>query len=127
MRRLWARRIDQIHAETTSILSYNNENSLSCVISIAYYSAKKDYTLIREFPSGKGFADMVFLPKKTSEKPAFVVELKWDLSADGAIMQIKQKQYGEILKEYSGSILLVGINYNRKTKLHECSIEKYEK
>lgn len=122
-----ARRIDQIHAETTSILSYNDENSLSCVISIAYYSAKKDYTLIREFPSGKGFADMVFLPRKASEKPAVVVEWKWDLSTDGAIRQIKQKQYGEILKEYFGSILLVGINYNRKTKYHECSIEKYEK
>lgn len=97
------------------------------MISIAYYSAKKDYMLIREFPSGKGFADVVFLPRKISEKPAFVVELKWDSSADGAIRQIKQKQYGETLKAYSGNILLVGINYNRKTKLHECSIEKYEK
>lgn len=119
-----ARSIDLIHADTTSILSYNDENSLSCVISIAYYSAKKDYVLIRELPSGKGFADIVFLPKKASEKPALVVELKWDSSADGAI---RQKKYGETLKKYSGNILLVGINYNRKTKLHECRIEKCEK
>lgn len=122
-----AQRIDQVHAETTSILSYNDENSLSCVISIAYYSAKKDYMLIREFPSGKGFADIVFLPKKHSEKPALVVELKWDLSAEGAIEQIRQKRYGEILKEYSGNILLAGISYSRKTKHHECRIEKAEK
>jgi len=118
-----AHKIDVMHDETTSILSYNDENSLSCVITIAYYSAKKDYILIRELPTGKGFADIVFLPKRSSGKNAFVVELKWDSSAEGAIEQIKKRRYGEALREYSGEVLLVGINYNKKTKLHECRIE----
>lgn len=122
-----ARGIDAVHAENTSILSYNNENSLSCVITLAYYSAKKDYILIRELPSGNGFADMVFLPRKFSDKPAFIIELKWDYSAKGAISQIKDKQYVKSLEQYSGKLLLVGINYDKKTKKHECVIEPFLK
>ena len=55
-----------------------------------------------------------------------VVELKWDKSAEGAISQIKDKKYVTALEEYKGNILLVGINYDRKTKEHQCKIEKYE-
>ena len=88
-----AKGIDLVHAETTSILSYHNENSLGCVISLAYYSARSEYTMIRELPTGKGFADIVFLPHKYSDKPAMVVELKWDQSAETAIKQIKDKNY----------------------------------
>lgn len=119
--------LDTVHMENTSILSYNNENSLSCVITIAYYSARKDYTLIRELPSGKGFADMVFIPRKSCGKPALLVELKWDRSSKGAIEQIKEKRYGDALEKYSGDILLVGINYDSKTKKHSCVIEKTAK
>ena len=119
--------LDAAHMENTSILTYNDENSLSCVISIAYYSAMKDYTKIRELPSGKGFADIVFLPKRFSDKPAMVVELKCDASADGALAQIREKHYADSLKEYKGNLLLVGINYNKKTKKHDCMIEKIEK
>lgn len=98
--------------------------SLSCVITIAYYVARKDYTLIRELPSGKGFADIVFVPRKHSDKPALVVELKWDKAVRGAIAQIREKQYAGILSEYAGNILLVGINYDKKSKVHECVIER---
>ena len=119
-----ARGIDAIHSANVSILEYNNENSLSCVITIAYYAAQKDYTLIREFPTGKGFADIVFLPRKHTDKPALLVELKWDKSAEGAISQIKEKKYAGMLDEYAGNLLLVGINYNRKNKMHECVIER---
>ncbi len=122
-----ARGIDNVHMENTSILSYNNENSLSCVITLAYFSARRDYQLIREFPSGKGFADVVFLPRKKVDKPALVVELKWDQSAQGAVRQIRQNRYVEALKDYQGKILLVGINYNKKTKKHQCIIEDYLK
>lgn len=117
-----AQYIDKIHSENTSIISYNNENALSCVISIAYFFARKDYTLIRELPSGKGFADIVFLPRRNTDKPAMVIELKWDQSSQGAIRQILDKQYPESLHDYVGSILLVGINYNKKSKEHECTI-----
>lgn len=117
--------IDAIHSANVSILAYNNENALSCVITLAYYSAQKYYTLIRELPTGKGFADIVFLPGKYTDKPAMIVELKWDQSAQGAIKQIKEKNYSGILNEYAGNLLLVGINYNKKDKKHECVIEKY--
>lgn len=119
-----ARGIDLVHMEHTSILSYHNENSLSCVITLAYYSARKDYRLIREFPTGKGFADIVFLPHRNSEKPALIVELKWNRSAKGAIEQIKKQQYVQALKEYRGRLLLVAVNYDKKTKQHECVIEE---
>lgn len=119
--------IEQVHRENTSILQYNNENSLSCVLSLAYYSAKKDYTMYRELPSGDGFADLVFVPRCNCRASTFIVELKWDKSAETAIDQIKQKKYAECLKDYSGEILLVGINYNKNDKRHTCKIEKITK
>lgn len=117
--------LDEVHSENTSILTYNDENSLSCVISLAYYNAMKDYTKVREFPTGKGFADIVYLPKKNSDKPAMIIELKYDKTAQGAIAQIKERCYPESLKEYHGNLLLVGINYDKKTKKHCCVIEKF--
>ena len=120
-----SRILDEVHTDNTSILEYNDENALSCVISIAYYSAREYYTIIRELPSGKGFADLVFIPNKEIDKPALVVELKWDKSARGAISQIKEKDYAGKLVHYAGEILLVGINYDKKQKKHECVIEQY--
>ena len=77
---------------------------------------------------GKGFADLVFIPKKQfAEKPALVVELKWDKSAESAIKQMKEKKYFESLEEYQNNMLLVGINYDKKTKEHVCKIEEYLK
>ena len=122
-----AKLIEQCHQDNTSILSYNDENSLSCVISLAYYAARKDYFMIRELPTGKGYADIVFLPRKNRNVPALVIELKWNQTADTAIQQIKQKQYTESLKNYSGNILLVGINYDKKEKQHTCLIEEVQK
>lgn len=116
--------LDVVHSENTSILTYNDENALSCVISLAYYNAMKEYTKIREFPSGKGYADIVYLPKKKSDKPALVVELKYDQSAEGAIAQIHEKKYVEGLGEYHGNLLLVGINYDKVSKKHTCVIEQ---
>ena len=122
-----ARAIDIVHMNTTSILTYNSENSLSCCLTIAYYSARKDYTIIRELPRGKGYADLIFLPRKGSEKPALVIELKWDKKAETAIHQIKNKRYTEHIKDFTGKILLVGINYDKDSKEHRCSIEEVEK
>ena len=117
--------LDAVHSENTSILTYNDENSLSCVISLAYYNAMKEYTKIRELPTGKGYADIVYIPKKHSDKSAMVVELKYDKSAEGAITQMKEKKYVESLKEYHGNLLLVGINYDKESKKHTCVIEKW--
>lgn len=121
-----AKRIGKVHMANTSILEYNDENALSCVISLAYYNAVNEYTLIRELPSGKGYADIVFLPRRRSGKPAMVVELKYNKSAEGAIEQIKAKGYAQALEEYKGNLLLVGINYDKETKEHSCVIEEWE-
>ena len=118
--------IDRAHREI-SILQYNDENSLSCTINLAFYFAREYYTIIRELPTGKGFEDIWFVPRKLhADKPAAVIELKWDKDAEGAIAQIKEKRYAEALKEYHGNLLLAGINYDRKTKKYSGVIEKYE-
>ena len=78
---------------------------------------EKYYTVIRELPTGKGFADICFIPRKLyADKPAAVIELKWDKDAHGAISQIKEKQYVDALKDYHGNLLLAGINYDKKIK-----------
>jgi len=119
-----ARAIEAVHDENTSILSYNNENSLACVISLAYYYAKNDYIIHRELPTGKGFADIVLIPRKNVDSPAIVVELKFNQDADAAINQIKRKQYPAKVAQRADRLLLVGINYNRETKTHTCQIEQ---
>ena len=123
-----AQAFDLAHQDHTSILKYNDENSLSCVISLALYLGTVDtYTVHREFPAGKGFADMVYLPKQGTDKPALLVELKYDQNAETAIDQIKKKNYGRIFRDYTGDVLLVGINYDKDTKEHQCNIEKMKK
>lgn len=83
--------------------------------------------MIRELPAGRGFADVVFLPLPHTDRPALVVELKYDKNAKSAIQQIKDRQYTQALDGYSGKILLVGINYDKEKKAHECAIERVEK
>ena len=122
-----ARGIDVVHDEETSILSYNNENSMACVLSIAYYYARNDYVIHRELASGKGFADLVLLPRKNVSSPAIVLELKYDKDADTAISQIKRKKYPAKVAQYTDNLLLVGINYDKETKTHSCVIERWEK
>ena len=118
--------MEKAHSENASILKYNDENALACVISIAYYSARKKYIMHRELATGKGFADIVFIPRRNVDSPAIVVELKHAQSADSAIAQIKAKQYTEKIAEYTGEIVLVGINYD-DVKGHSCLIEHITK
>ncbi len=122
-----AQGVDAMHDEETSILSYNNENSMACVLSIAYYYARNNYIFHRELASGKGFADLVLLPRKNVSSPALVLELKYDKNADTAIEQIKRKKYPAKVAQHTGELLLVGINYDKKTKTHSCLIERWEK
>ncbi len=120
-----AEMIAKVHADNTSVLKYNDENSLSCVISLAYYSARKDYIVHRELATGNGFADLVFIPRKERNLPAMIVELKKGHSAEEAIQQIKDNDYLHKVSEYTGEILLVGINYDEQ-KGHTCKIEKIQ-
>lgn len=118
--------VAQVHMDNTSILEYNNEHSLSCVIALAYYHAVNEYTLVREFPAGKGYADIVFLPRRYSDKPAMIVELKYGHSAQEAIRQIRERNYSEALQEYHGNLLLAGINYDKESREHSCVIKEWE-
>lgn len=125
-----AAQIEKIHEEYVSAIQYNNENSLSSVLALAYLSAMQYYFKpVREFPTGRGFADFVFIPKTEyrNDYPALVVELKWNKSAVSALQQIKDKKYPDSIQKYAGNILLVGINYSKKEKKHECMIEEYLK
>lgn len=125
-----AAEIDKIHSEYTSAIRYNDENSLSSTITIAYLGAMQYYFKpVRELPTGRGFADFVFIPKPEykSTYPALVVELKWNQDTTTALQQIKDKKYPESILDYTGEILLVGINYDKTSKEHQCRIEKYEK
>ena len=122
--------IELAHDTYTSVLKYNDENSLSCVLTMAYFTAPAYYNIIREMPAGKGFADFVFIPRSNAgSRPAMIVELKYNKSADTAIKQIKEKRYQGALAGYQDKILLVGINYDAEgeaKKHHTCIIEEWE-
>ena len=120
-----AKIFDEAHQDHTSILTYNNENSLANVIAISLFlSTTNTYNVVRELPTGKGYADLVYLPKSGVNKPALLIELKFDKSALTAITQIKEKNYLQFFKDYKGEVLLVGINYSKGTKTHQCIIER---
>ena len=121
-----AQYIEQAHQKIAAIIKYNNEETLRSVVSIAYYTAINYYQFKREYPSGKGYADLVFIPYKNVNKPLIVIELKKNDTAESAIAQIKEKKYSESLEKYSGDILLVGITYD-DSKKHYCRIERMKK
>lgn len=116
--------LHNIHNSEIPVLKYNDENSLSCVVTLAYLSARNKYKVEREEKSGKGFADFLFYPRRKN-LPGIVIELKADSTPEAAINQIKEKEYCEKLKkEHVENILMVGISYNMDTKEHQCRIEE---
>ncbi|MCI8577302.1 MAG: AAA family ATPase [Lachnospiraceae bacterium] len=117
--------IEEAHRVGTSPLFYNNEQALRSVIRFAYISCVDEFIRIEELASGKGYADVVFFPKRASSMPVLLIELKWDKTEDGAISQIRRNHYPEVLADYGGDILLVGINYHVKSQRHCCKIERY--
>ena len=125
-----AAQIEKIHSESCSMLQYNDENSLSSVLAIAYLNSMQYYFKpVRELPTGRGFADFIYIPKPEyrDNYPALVVELKWNKNAETALEQIKAKKYPESVLNYTGNILLVGINYDKGNEEHRCLIEQYVK
>ena len=121
-----AAQIEKIHAEETSPLHYNREDSLRSVIKLAYYTYRDHYLQWEELPAGEGFADIVYLPRKDSYWPALVIELKWNQTAEGAISQILSRRYPDALKAYGSDLLLVGIAYDKNAtpgaRRHSCKI-----
>ena len=123
-----AAQIERIHEEE-SPLHYHGEQALRSVVKRAYFSYGDEYLLFEEFPSGVGYADILYLPRKYSPLPALLIELKWNQSAEGAIAQIKDRNYPQAIKDFGGELLLVGISYDKDApagqRKHTCCIEKY--
>lgn len=120
-----AQSLSMAHQRATNPLTYNNEASFQSAIGLAYFYATSQYSIVKELPAGKGYADVVFIPF-IPNVPAIIVELKNNKTAAGAINQIKERMYYDALSNYHGNLLMVGINYNEKTKRHDCVIEKLE-
>ena len=118
--------LDESHIHVTSNRSYNNEYALQSAIYLSFIYALNKYMVVREMTTGKGFADVVFVPYK-DDVPAIIIELKRNGSADSALNQIREKKYFASLEHYKGNLLFVGINYDENTKKHKCKIEKFEK
>ncbi len=130
-----ARVISESHQDYASIINFHDENSLATAIMMSFYTARADYYVKRELPAGRGFADIAFIPKRLGGRPvrkgrpgsvAMIVELKWNRSAQAAIRQIKDRSYSGALSDYCGEIILVGINYTKKTGRYTCKIERVE-
>ena len=128
VRKQWPHRSRKFMKKKRAIFFYNNEQVLRSMIKLAYFSYRDSYIRFEELPSGDGYADIVYLPKKASPVPVLVIERKWNRSARGAIDQIRDKKYPNVLDGYEGDILLVGIAYDKDGKKegrkHTCPIEK---
>ena len=120
-----AKCIEDVHLET-SLLKYDDRDTLAYTISIAFYAAKEKYTIIRECHIGRGFADLVFLPKVGYSDPIIFIELKWDQSVNTALNQIYDRTYPDSLKNLKEKIFIVVINYDKITREHTCSIETFQ-
>ena len=121
-----ARALDVSHIHVTSNRSYNNEDALQSAIYLSFIYALNKYTVIKEATTGKGFADVVFIPY-VPNIPAMIIELKRNDCVESALKQIREKQYFASLEHYSGNLLFIGINYDEKQKTHTCKIEEFEK
>ena len=115
--------VEKSHMLVTSNLTYNNEGSFQSALRLAYFYADAYCTVFNELPSGRGYADVAFIPY-VNGKPAIIAELKVDESAERAMEQIRARRYPEGLEKYREDMLLVAISYDRRTKKHSCLIEK---
>ena len=110
-----------------SVIGYNKEEALVfCLISGLMWCAETSYDSFRELPAGKGFADLVFVPKSRADLPIMIIEFKRDYTAEDALNQIKEQDYAARYRKDGDvrEVLLVGLNYNSETKEHHCLIEK---
>ncbi len=121
-----AETIEHVREMNYAPMFYNNEQALRYVIKFAYIICIDYYLKVEELPTGKGIADVVFIPKRDTSLPAMIVELKWNKTADSAIEQIKKRNYPAIMMGYAGEMILVGINYDVKSQDHSCKIERIE-
>jgi len=114
--------------QETSHLTYNDENALANTLSLGLFAARQWYDVVRELPAGKGFADLALIPRRPfADRPAVLVELKWNSGADAAIAQIHDRRYDGTLTTWlsdGGAVVLAGISYDKETRQHTCVIER---
>ena len=116
--------------DQTGNRTYNSEAALSYAVQLAFYKAQDDYTLFPEVDTGRGYADLIYIPKHPIH-PALLVELKYNQNADTALEQILRQKYPSRLEQYKGNLILVGISYDRSAdsaalnfKHHSCKMLK---
>ena len=120
-----AKALESAHSIAANSRNYNNEGAFQAAICLSYIYAVEKYNIFQELTTGKGYADVVFVPLKQHD-PAIIVELKYNDCVETALTQIKNKNYSQSLYNYKGNLLFVGINYDKKNKKHECKIENYK-
>lgn len=110
--------------------TYHSEAGLGYAVLLAYYCAQDYYTIIPEMNTGKGYADLAFIPKKP-DIPAILIEFKYEQDVDTAIAQIHRQKYPDRLEHYRGNLILVGVSYDKEVKNdqplfkhHSCKIER---
>lgn len=113
------------HEYVTSAKTYDNEGSLQSAVGLAYFYATSQYTIVKEYPSGKGYADIAFIPY-IPNKPAIIIELKVNTKPSAGLKQIIKKHYKAGLDKYRGDLYFVAISYDKATKEHTCLIRKAE-
>jgi hypothetical protein len=118
--------IQRAHDATCTPLFYNDEQSLRAVVRSALIAAVDDWARVEELPSGHGYADVVYVPRRGSSRPGLIVELKWDKPITDAIDQIRERGYADFLRDLGVPVLLVCVTYDTKTKKHHCHIEPWK-
>ena len=116
--------LDRAHSEISSSLTYNRESSLQSAILMAYFYARKDYDILPELNSGKGYADVVLVPQSPRSRPAIIIELKCGGAPEVALRQIRERDYSDRLRGFRGGIVCVGVAYDPVSKTHSCAIER---
>ena len=118
-----AQALESVHDDMQELKEYNNEHTLKCVIHLAYYAALDLYRLVFEPTAGKGIADCIMIPRR-ADLPGIILELKYNSSVEAALKQIQERNYIAAIPQSVRKVILVGINYDKKSKRHECRMEK---
>jgi hypothetical protein len=110
------------HDAACAPVHYNGEQALRAVVKAALVAAVDDWACVDEMPSGHGYADVAYLPRRGSGKPALLVELKWDRPVGAAVDQVLARDYPQALRDLGVPVLVVAVTYDAKTKEHSCRI-----
>ena len=121
-----AANVQKVHMKESAPLWYNNEQALRAIIKLTFFTYRDHYIKLEELPSGSGYVDMAYLPKKYDPSPALIIELKAGSTPEEAMKQMRSRNYASAVEGIGSDLLLVAITYdkNDKTKPHHCLIEK---